>query len=67
MFRCAGIDIGTTFITVYEKSPGTVLRTRHEGRITETLQIILNNFDDFAVYIFKGYGRVYTIGKTQFE
>jgi predicted CoA-substrate-specific enzyme activase len=54
MFRSAGIDIGTTFITVYEKATGSVLRTRHEGRITETLQHMLNNFDHEDRLVFTG-------------
>ncbi len=37
MCRTTGVDIGTTFITVYEKQGGSVLGKRHEGKITETL------------------------------
>ncbi len=54
MCRLAGIDIGTTFITVYEKQTGSVLRTRHEGKITETLLRMLTDFEESDQLVFTG-------------
>lgn len=54
MLRSAGVDIGTTFITVYENFSRTVSRFRHEGKIAETLRRILVEFDDDDQLIFTG-------------
>jgi predicted CoA-substrate-specific enzyme activase len=49
-----GIDIGTTFITVYEKREGSVWRYRHEGKIRETLRVILRPLNDNDYIVFTG-------------
>jgi predicted CoA-substrate-specific enzyme activase len=54
MFRSAGVDIGTTFITVYENLSATVSRARHNGKITETLRRVLVEFNDDDQLIFTG-------------
>lgn len=54
MFRSPGVDIGTTFITVYEREPDTVLRIRHEGKITETLQRVMLDFENGDQFVFTG-------------
>lgn len=54
MFRSAGVDIGTTFITVYGRESDTVSRIRHEGKITEVLQQVLIDFDDSDLLVFTG-------------
>ncbi len=54
MFRSAGVDIGTTFISVYERESDTVQRTRHEGKIAETLQRVLLDYDDSDLLVFTG-------------
>ena len=54
MYRTTGVDIGTTFITVYEKQGGSVLRKRHEGKITETLHQVLTGFEESDQLVFTG-------------
>jgi predicted CoA-substrate-specific enzyme activase len=50
-----GIDIGTTFITVYDNQEHTVLRMRHEGRIAEILHSnVLNRFAETDYCMFTG-------------
>ncbi len=46
MFRTVGIDIGTTFITVYEREAATLHRERHEGKILQHFQKVLDLLDD---------------------
>ena len=54
MCRIAGVDIGTTFVTVYEKQGGSVLRKRHKGKITETLHQVLTGFEESDQLVFTG-------------
>jgi predicted CoA-substrate-specific enzyme activase len=54
MRRSFGIDIGTTFITVYRGDDGSVQRYRHEGKIPETLRIILNTPGEQDHCVFTG-------------
>ena len=54
MCRSAGVDIGTTFITIYEKQGGSVRRARHEGKIAETLLRMLTDFEACAPLVFTG-------------
>ncbi|NIM15370.1 MAG: hypothetical protein GTO45_13195 [Candidatus Aminicenantes bacterium] len=55
MSHLLGIDIGTTFITVYDNQEHTVLRMRHEGRIAETLHNnVFNRFAETDYCVFTG-------------
>lgn len=54
MFRTSGIDIGTTFVTVYRQGTGVTTRTRHEGKIIDTIYSILNQLDDSDYLVFTG-------------
>ncbi len=51
-----GIDIGTTFITVYHRTAASVSRYRHGGKIADTLRVILKGLqhDDSCVFTGKG-------------
>jgi predicted CoA-substrate-specific enzyme activase len=56
MFPSLGIDVGTTFITVYDQAQDrAVLRVRHEGRIAESLQQdIFKHFKETGNCVFTG-------------
>jgi predicted CoA-substrate-specific enzyme activase len=56
MFQTCGIDIGTTFITVFQSKDSSVLRLRHEGKIRETLRGILHPLDPGDSVVFTGKG-----------
>jgi len=54
MSRTYGIDIGTTFITVWERSMSLPQRYRHEGRIHKILQQIIKPLAPGDVCVFTG-------------
>ncbi len=57
--RCYGIDIGTTFLTVYSnEKKGVVQRLRHEGRISEWAEQFIAQLEDDEEVFFTGKGGV---------
>ncbi|MCP4216621.1 MAG: hypothetical protein GY765_18360, partial [bacterium] len=54
MNRTFGIDIGSTFITVFEKQTGAVIRTRHGGKIQAVLNEILHGINNGDTLVFTG-------------
>lgn len=54
MAQSVGIDIGTTFITVYYTAQSSSFRSRHEGKIPETLNKIIETLAPEDTVIFTG-------------
>ena len=54
MYPCLGIDIGTTFITIYDNRSSSVSRIRHEGRIIDSVRKIIHDFDQNTMCTFTG-------------
>lgn len=57
MYKNYGIDVGTTFLTVYSFDDGAVaLRKRHGGRIYESIKGFFNEIGDNSKITFTGKG-----------
>lgn len=54
MAQTVGIDIGTTFITAYYNRESSIFRTRHEGKISETLNDLLQSLSPEDAVVFTG-------------